>query len=99
MINENLTKEEFDLIFNYRKGKYALDITQEEYDLIISKRNSNIKIYEKYIENIEILTKDKNTIVSTYAAKLLVESYKLREGNITFDDYKNVEDFFSPIND
>jgi len=97
MINENLTKDELDLVLNYRQGKYKLDITEEEYNLIVSKRNLDIKIYEKYIENIEILTKDKNNIVASYATKLLIPSKKLHNKEISLDEYKLIENLNSPV--
>lgn len=99
MINQNLTKEEYDLIIQFRQSKYKLDITQEEYNLIVSKRDIEKKIYEKYIENIETLSKDRSVMVSNYASKLLGSSKKLKEGSMSLEEYGKLEDFPCPTTD
>lgn len=92
MINVDLTEEEFNLIINYRKGKYNLDITEEEYNKIMSRRDSLMKTYEKYIQNIKKLVDENNSFVSKKASVFFEAADKLHKKNISLADYKLIED-------
>jgi flagellar biosynthesis chaperone FliJ len=99
MINIDLTEEEYNLIVNYRKGKYNIDITSEEYQMIISNRNGGMKVYEKYIENIEKLTKEDNNFITEQACYLLEISNKLHNKQISLKEYKKLKDIEYTKND
>ena len=92
MTNIDLTEEEFNLIINYRKGKYNIDITQDEYNEIVSRRNGAIKTYVKYIKNIEKLVNEDNEYVSERALEFLEVANKLHNQEISLDDYKKIDD-------
>lgn len=92
MINIDLSEEEFNLIINYRKGKYNIDITEDEYNEIVSRRNKSMKTYEKYIENIKILLNESNVIVSNSASMFLDVAVKLQKNIIDLKAYKQVKD-------
>lgn len=92
MINIDLTEEEFNLIINYRKGKYNIDITQEEYNEIVSRRNGAVKTYVKYIQNIEKLVNQDNEFVSEKAAIFLEIANKLHNEEICLEEYQVTED-------
>lgn len=92
MINIDLTEEEFNLIINYRKGKYNIDITQDEYNEIVSRRNGAIKTYLKYIENIEKLVNEDNEYVSKQALTFLEVANKLHIQEISLNEYKQIND-------
>jgi hypothetical protein len=92
MINIDLTEEEFNLIINYRKGKYNIDITEEEYNEIVSRRNSSMKTYVKYIENIEKLVNQDNNFVSQNAVNFLELANKLHTKSISLEKYKLTKD-------
>ena len=92
MTNIDLTEEEFNLIINYRKGKYNIDITQDEYNEIVSRRNGAIKTYVKYIQNIEKLVNEDNEYVSERALEFLEVANKLHNQEISLDDYKKIDD-------
>lgn len=91
MTNIDLTEEEFNLIINYRKGKYNIDITQDEYNEIVSRRNGAIKTYVKYIQNIEKLVNEDNEYVSERALEFLEVANKLHNQEISLDEYKVTE--------
>ena len=91
MTNIDLTEEEFNLIINYRKGKYNIDITQDEYNEIVSRRNGAIKTYVKYIQNIEKLVSEDNEYVSERALEFLEVANKLHNQEISLDEYKVTE--------
>jgi len=91
MKNIDLTEEEFNLIINYRKGKYNIDISDEEYNEIVSHRNSVVNTYVKYIENIQKLIDQENKFVSDKAREILVVSNSLHENKISIDEYKKIE--------
>lgn len=92
MKNLDLTEEEFNLIINYRKGKYNIDITEEEYNEIVSRRNGAVKTYVKYIQNIEKLVDQENKFVSEQASKFLEIANKLHNQEISLEEYKKTED-------
>ena len=92
MINIDLSEEEFNLIINYRKGKYNIDITEDEYNEIVSRRNKSMKTYEKYIENIKILLNESNVIVSNSASMFLDVAVKLQKNIIDLKAYRQVKD-------
>ena len=99
MTNIDLTEEEFNLIINYRKGKYNIDITEKEYLEIVSRRNGAVKTYVKYIENIEKLVNQENEFVSEEASKFLEIANKLHNKEITIDEYKLTENIQYDIDD
>jgi hypothetical protein len=92
MINIDLTEEEFNLIINYRKGKYNIDITEDEYNEIVSRRNGAVKTYVKYIQNIEKLVNQENEFVSEKAAIFLEIANKLHNKEIDLEEYTTTED-------
>lgn len=92
MTNIDLTEEEFNLIINYRKGKYNIDITEEEYLEIVSRRNGAVKTYVKYIENIIKLVNQENEFISEEASKFLKIANKLHNEEISIENYKETED-------
>jgi len=92
MRNIDLTEEEFNLIINYRKGKYNIDISDEEYNEIVSRRNGAIKTYVKYIENIEKLVDQDNEYISKEATKFLELANKLHNEELTLEEYRVTAD-------
>ena len=92
MINIDLTEEEFNLIINYRKGKYNIDITEDEYNEIVSRRNGAVKTYVKYIQNIEKLVNEENEFVSEKAAEFLEIANKLHKEEIDLEEYAETKD-------
>lgn len=91
-MNIDLTEEEFNLIINYRKGKYNIDITEEEYNTIVNQRELAKKAYVKYIENIEKLINTDDRFVSGAASFLLGVAYQLHRKEIDLQTYKLTKD-------
>jgi hypothetical protein len=92
MTNIDLSEEEYNLIINYRKSKYNIDITENEYQMILSNRNGGMKVYEKYIENIQKFIDQDNSLVSEKSKNLMTVVRKLCDNLISLDDYKNLGD-------
>ena len=89
MISTQLSKEELDLVLNYRQGLYKIDITQDEYDLICRFRNLDESPARKYLSNVEKLMFDEDDLVKQCAKTLKGFGEALLLGNITAAEYNN----------
>lgn len=89
MISTQLSKEELDLVLNYRQGLYKIDITKDEYDLICRLRNLDESPARKYLSNVEKLMFDENDLVKQCAKTLKGFGEALLLGNITPAEYNN----------
>lgn len=89
MISAQLSKEELDLVLNYRQGLYKIDISQEEYDLICRFRNLDKSPARKYLSNVEKLMFDEEDLVKKCAKTLKGFGEALLLGNITAAEYNS----------
>lgn len=90
-----LSQEEYNLLIQQRNNKFVLDVSEEEYNFILNTRsetNFNLKIYEKYIENLEKFVYDENSSVASYASKFLDSANKLKLSSIQIDDFRKIDD-------
>lgn len=90
-----LSEQEYNSLIERRNGQYVLDVSPEEFKLISDMRsetNSSVKIYEKYIENLQKFVSDTNSLIASYSSKFLEEANKLKLSLITLEEFRKIDD-------
>ena len=90
-----LSEQEYNSLIKRRNNQYVLDVSLEEFEFISNMRsetNSSIKIYEKYIENLQKFVSDTNSLIASYSSKFLEEANKLKLSLITLEEFRKIDD-------
>ena len=90
-----LSEQEYNSLIKRRNNQYVIDVSFEEFEFISNMRsetNSSIKIYEKYIENLQKFVSDTNTLISSYSHKFLEEANKLKSSSISLEEFRKIDD-------
>ena len=90
-----LSEQEYNSLIKRRNNQYVLDVSLEEFEFISNMRsetNSSIKIYEKYIENLQKFVSDTNNLIASYSSKFLEEANKLKSSLITLEEFRKIDD-------
>lgn len=90
-----LSEQEYNSLIKRRNNQYVIDVSFEEFEFISNMRsetNSSIKIYEKYIENLQKFVSDTNSLIASYSSKFLEEANKLKLSLITLEEFRKIDD-------